>query len=286
MSGHILIATDLSQRSAIALERGLSLAKARSAHSTVLYVIDEDKPKDLIQQKMDYINTYLEKQVAKLQPQNMQEPDVVVRVGKVHDVINKTAEEKHSRLIVMGAPRKNLLLDILRGTTIERVMQTVNTPVLMAVRPVERDYDSAVFGIDTDSASKNAIDTAFAFGLVSNAQLTVVHAYSDLTKVQMNYASVDSAQVKKHEGEYFNKTANKLYDFLATTLIGDQNYRLVFEETNPADLIVKVANDLDADLIVVGTRSLSGIRKVLLGSVAEGVLRNAQSDVLAVPPKA
>lgn len=286
MSGHVLIATDLSERSTIAVERGLALARARSAHCTVLYVIDEDKPKELIKQKMDYISGYLEKQMEEMRSEDMPEPDIIIRVGRVHDVINKTAEEKHSRLIVMGAPRKNILLDVLRGTTIERVMQTVSIPVLMVNRPIERGYKSVVFGIDTDLASKNAIDTAFAYGLASNAQLTVVHAYHDLAKAQMNSVEIDPIQVRKHEGEYFNKTANKLDDFLSETLIGKQSYQLVFEETAPSGLIVKVANELDADLIVVGTRSLSGIRKLLLGSVAEGVLRNAQSDVLAVPPKA
>lgn len=47
-----------------------------------------------------------------------------------------------------------------------------------------------------------------------------------------------------------------------------------------------VANDLSprADLVAVGTQGLSGLRYILLGSVAEHVLREAPAGVLAVPP--
>ena len=48
MAGHILIATDLSKRSDLALERGFALAKAWAAQCTILHVVDEEKPLELI----------------------------------------------------------------------------------------------------------------------------------------------------------------------------------------------------------------------------------------------
>ncbi|HCO42765.1 MAG TPA: universal stress protein, partial [Gammaproteobacteria bacterium] len=54
--------------------------------------------------------------------------------------------------------------------------------------------------------------------------------------------------------------------------------------TTPANEILAAADELVADLIVVGTRGASGFTRLLLGSVAEEVLRRARRDVLAVPP--
>jgi nucleotide-binding universal stress UspA family protein len=45
---------------------------------------------------------------------------------------------------------------------------------------------------------------------------------------------------------------------------------------------VQTAKDLDVDLIVIGTRGLTGLKHVLLGSVAERTLRLAPCPVLAV----
>lgn len=49
--------------------------------------------------------------------------------------------------------------------------------------------------------------------------------------------------------------------------------------------IVRLAAEVDADLIVVGTHGRTGIRRVLIGSVAEAVVRTAGCPVLVVRPK-
>jgi nucleotide-binding universal stress UspA family protein len=53
----------------------------------------------------------------------------------------------------------------------------------------------------------------------------------------------------------------------------------------PAEGVVQLANDLEADMIVVGTHGRKGFRRFLLGSVAEGVVRTATVPVLVVRPE-
>jgi nucleotide-binding universal stress UspA family protein len=53
----------------------------------------------------------------------------------------------------------------------------------------------------------------------------------------------------------------------------------------PTDEIAQLAIDLDADLVVVGTHGRRGLRRMLLGSVAEGVIRLAHCPVYVVRPK-
>jgi nucleotide-binding universal stress UspA family protein len=53
----------------------------------------------------------------------------------------------------------------------------------------------------------------------------------------------------------------------------------------PVRGILQVAADIDADLIVVGTHKRTGVRKFMLGSVAERVLRDAHCPVLVAMPK-
>lgn len=54
---------------------------------------------------------------------------------------------------------------------------------------------------------------------------------------------------------------------------------------SPARAIVSLAAEIDADLIVVGTHGRRGIRRAILGSVAEEVVRTAGCPVFAVRPK-
>jgi nucleotide-binding universal stress UspA family protein len=57
-------------------------------------------------------------------------------------------------------------------------------------------------------------------------------------------------------------------------------YRLV--EGEPAATVVEVARETDANLIVMGTHGRGGIARVLMGSVAEDVLRNASCPVMTI----
>jgi nucleotide-binding universal stress UspA family protein len=54
---------------------------------------------------------------------------------------------------------------------------------------------------------------------------------------------------------------------------------------SPADAIVKYAREIHADIIVVGTHGRGGMSRLLMGSVAEHVVRNAPCPVLVVRPR-
>jgi len=59
-----------------------------------------------------------------------------------------------------------------------------------------------------------------------------------------------------------------------------------FAVGDPADEIVRVADSLSADMIVISTHDSTGLERLLLGSVAEAVVRRAHCAVLVVRPKA
>jgi nucleotide-binding universal stress UspA family protein len=54
---------------------------------------------------------------------------------------------------------------------------------------------------------------------------------------------------------------------------------------NPADQIVAYAQDQGAGLIVMGSRGLGGIRRALMGSVSDAVVRHAHCPVMIVRPE-
>jgi nucleotide-binding universal stress UspA family protein len=59
---------------------------------------------------------------------------------------------------------------------------------------------------------------------------------------------------------------------------------VVAEANEKADAIVSAARERRADLIVMSTRGLSGLRHLVLGSVAEGVVRRSEVPVLLITP--
>jgi nucleotide-binding universal stress UspA family protein len=66
----------------------------------------------------------------------------------------------------------------------------------------------------------------------------------------------------------------------------DAEPRLAVRGNSVASTILAVADELDADAIVLGTRGLTGIRSMLLGSVSHAVLQHTDRSVIVVPSPA
>ncbi|PRX63594.1 nucleotide-binding universal stress UspA family protein [Nonomuraea fuscirosea] len=66
--------------------------------------------------------------------------------------------------------------------------------------------------------------------------------------------------------------------------LSDVTYRAVADNESIWKTIVDVADEVDASLVVTGSRGLAGVRSVLLGSVSNHVLHHAHRPTLIVPP--
>jgi|SRR5579883_972312 len=85
-------------------------------------------------------------------------------------------------------------------------------------------------------------------------------------------------------GEVERALTARLYELRPTHRETPVDYRLV--AGCPASVILSVAREVRADLIVMGTHGRSGFRRVILGSVAEAVMRKATCPVVTVRPVA
>jgi len=65
-------------------------------------------------------------------------------------------------------------------------------------------------------------------------------------------------------------------------LTSSASYRIVTRRGDPAPVIVTVADELDVDLIVIPTHGNKSIAQMIMGSVAERVVREARRPVLTV----
>jgi nucleotide-binding universal stress UspA family protein len=82
--------------------------------------------------------------------------------------------------------------------------------------------------------------------------------------------------------DYVEKTETELTDLVRTHLTDPGSATVKVTVGKPAEEIVQVARDEAVDLIVMGTHGRTGLRHVLLGSIAETVVRTAPCPVFTV----
>lgn len=80
------------------------------------------------------------------------------------------------------------------------------------------------------------------------------------------------------------KEAEQTLDSLAKMYDGDDLVKLM-PEGKPNEDIIKTAQSWEADLIVLGTHGRTGLKHLLMGSIAEHVVRHSDIPVMVVPSK-
>jgi universal stress protein A len=134
--------------------------------------------------------------------------------------------------------------------------------------------------VDFSEQSRHALRWAKALARRTKGRLTVLSAVdpllADAARVRFG---LDLVQAET-EPALRQFAAETWSDEIAHATDADFDVRV----GNPADVILETAARERTDLIVMGTHGLGGVRKWLLGSTTERVLRRTHTPVLAVPP--
>jgi universal stress protein E len=280
----ILAATDFSTRSNRALRQAGLLAQQRNAQLHVVHVVDDDHPEELIRMEKREAEQVLVEQIYSMPELRGIQARRLVVTGDPFDAILRTAAEIPADLIVMGAHRKQLLLDMFTGTTIERVIRKGNFPVLMVNNEAQRKYEKIVVPIDMSDASANALRVALSTGLISAERATLLNAFSALAEGQMSSVGSRQASIDTYVASERRRVMDELATFLVRNKLDREGWSFRVEEGGAMEIISRAVSEMRPDLLVMGTHGRSGLVKVLIGSVTEEALRSLNVDILAVPP--
>jgi nucleotide-binding universal stress UspA family protein len=147
-----------------------------------------------------------------------------------------------------------------------------------------------LIGVDNtkyaDHAAQYGLDIAHKFrakvGLVHIIE-PVVMPYSNSADPLTGASDIGMADVELIDIQSSNSKA--IIDNIVKKYCGDLEVTHFTEFGDTADGIVRCAEEFGADMIVIGTHSRTGIDRLLMGSVAEHVVRHAMVPVLVVPFK-
>jgi len=135
---------------------------------------------------------------------------------------------------------------------------------------------SILCGVDFSSASRQALRAAAMLARANRSRLIVLFA-DDPTLVAAARAAHDVRGSA-------TSTAVALDRFIARSVRSlPRKVRAMVTSGSAADEILKAARRERADLVVIGTRGMGKVARMLLGSTADHVLRRARIPVLAIP---
>ena len=201
---------------------------------------------------------------------------------------------RNNRDLVMLSPRKEgRIKEMLLGSRIMHLMRKCPCPV-WAVKPTgSRRYTHIIAAVDVvpvneESSTLNTtiMELASSLSETENSMLHIVHCwvpYYERTSHSRFGFSQDVATKMIHDTKnLLKKWLDELVKKVDLTSI---KYKVHLLEGEPGDLIVQQAKNHQADLVVMGTVSRTGISGFFIGNTAEKILHKLNCSVLAIKPE-
>ncbi|MFA5809850.1 MAG: universal stress protein [Thermoleophilia bacterium] len=196
--------------------------------------------------------------------------------GEAFERIIDVAENESCTLIVMGRRGLHRLERMLMGSVTAKVIVHSSTDILVIPRDAEIGWDKIIVATDGSTDSEKALTKAIDLGKsrgVSITGVTVVDMHPE------HYA--DAAEVVDKLDE---KAKTVLEQTVALASDAEVELRTQLLHGNPAAEITGYARENNAGIIFVGSRGLTGLKKIFLGSVAEKVIGLSPCAVYVTKP--
>lgn len=278
----IVGATDFSGRGDLAVRRAAMLASTISAELMLAHVVEGDQPEHLLWAMESLASNELEATARTAQDSYGIACTARVVRGDAFDAIATLARDVAADLIVMGTHRRNPVKDLFVGTTLERVLRTQTTPVLVASAEDPAGYRTVLAAVDFSECSGHALKVASRLNLLRGIGVTILHVSDPSDSVEPGSSARD---IDTRIAADALDAGQKLTHFVQSLGLDDVQYSVRVRpcEGPPAPCIGAVAHEVSADLVILGARGRNQAMKLLLGSVTNDLLKTLNVDVLVVP---
>ncbi len=196
---------------------------------------------------------------------------LVIGQGSVPEEIVATAKDYQANLLVMSTHGRSGIGRLLVGSVASQVIRTSSLPIVLVKPGTREQSESHLFGkllvaLDGSTVAEQVLPFTQAMASHFESEVILLSVPGDLsaenqTDVLSRYLA-DVAEWLKKDGLA-----------VETNVIG----------STPAHTIVSLADSHGADLIMLASRGLGGSDRLMFGSVADTVIRNANRPVFLVP---
>lgn len=279
----ILFATDGSKDAELAATTAVALAKVTGSELHVVTVAEEyphyGAYRPLAERSRELARELLDRQVKKLENLGATIAQSHLRMGSAAAEVVELAEGLEAGLVVMGSRGRSEIWRLLMGSVSDAVVRHAHCPVMVVRRKPLAFPARILLATDGSKEAELAASTAAGLAKGTGSELHVVTVAPEYPYVYAYYDLRHPVEVERHRQEA-QKVLDQQVDRIAEA--GGSVAKAHVSMGAPDEEIVVLAEELGVDLVVVGSRGLGGMRRTLMGSVSDSVVRHAHCPVLVV----
>lgn len=258
----ILVPWDFTKIAEYALLHAVNFSKLTNGKIYLLHVIKKEADKTSVELKF-------KAEIQRIKRDYNVESIPIVRTGSIFNLITTFAEEIKAKLVIMGTHGKQGMQKV-RGSHALRVMLNTKTPFIIVQKPPSRDdIKNVVFPVDYRKEIKQKVN-----------QARYLNKYYNLKFYISKPEKIAIENIRK-------KTLNNLYFMRSFFIQNGIEHEIVDVKNtkNWSEATLKLAKELNADLIIIVLAKEMGLPDMLFGAEEEKVIMNANGvPVMCINP--
>ena len=271
----ILVPVDFSEQSLIALTQSYNLAQKIGAEIVLLYVIEEVNPMiKLMYKEFNEIRGAVEGNLKNLAEEKAKETGLniipMISDGKIYTKIVEVAEDINATFIVMGTKGSENAKFI--GSNANKVVKTAPCPVITIKGKTHRKgCEKIVLPLDLTKETSDKVNKAIAFAKLFEAEVYIVSVLltgkEEVVDKLKDQLIITKNYIQKHEVKCVAEIV-----------------KILKSEETLANAVIKYAEKIEADLVMIMTQQEKEIKKLFIGSKAKEVINHSNIPVLSIHP--
>lgn len=285
----ILIATDLSPQAGEAIGAAAALADLTGAALHVMHAVEPrrggyDEGVLGMQRRIHVARTGIRRELGRVDRRSAVGAATHVAYAQPTAAILSTAREVSADLLVIGPHRTRPFGDQVLGSTADQLVRECSIPCLIVRGPVQVPPRRIVLPSDLSPVAQGSLVVALQWADALNGDEKHDDPTS-LTVVHVDSANAPTSVAIGSRYGIWRQLEGQVQDAVSRARSEVSVDQEVLQGTDPADAIVRFAQETAADLLVMGTRGDPPILKALLASVSSAVSRACEVPVLLIPPR-
>lgn len=293
----ILCATDLSDFSNSAVIQAIGMAREFGSQLFICHIIDlplvtmHGAAFVYPEEQIEEMKTGAMDQIKGLVADSALNWEAVVETGPVSNTLCRLASDKQADLAIVSTHGRTGLKRLFLGSVTERLLRTVDCPLLVVTPPEKTGTPAAQFkgfgfkqilvGCDFSPDSGRAVEYGFSLAQEFESVIHLVHVVEP-------FVYRDTMLPESTKTEALNEMTTGCHQRLEALVPADAHnwcrVKIACEAGKPFQALKTYANRHQIDLIVLGVRGHSLVETMFLGSTTDRVIRGVARPVLSVCP--
>jgi nucleotide-binding universal stress UspA family protein len=268
----ILVPVDFSPPARVALDHSIAFARKFRARLAVLNVVEAfwdvmyTSKAEIARIEGQHRAQTLRMLSALVAPEDLDDLHyrLLIRAGMIEDEISAAIREDGFDAVVMGTHGRGLIGRTLIGSVTQHMLRRVTVPVMTVCHVSGTPkFDRILFATDLSAGSDQGFRSVLELASNMRSNLSIVHVVETSDRIE--------------------EARSQLNQWAAHGVRAQMEIETLLREGDPVEAIFSATEDVAGDMIVITVRRKGLLARVILGAVAERIVRESHLPVFSIP---